>query len=360
MALVESSTIEGLGVTGPSDRFVVFRLHNGRPSFSVFRDMMTFWSYMQKLDPENRTYYETVRKGARQKPRFDIDILKSKLGIGATPEGVIGDVIFAILSTLAAAGYSDVSHDDIIIYSSHGDSGADYKYSYHIVLPRFYHCDNISARAFYDAVKDAIHPRSKKYPDAAVYGSTQEFRIFYNTKYGQNRPKVRVLTLDSGHGAMAQHYVWSPVPDVDEFLQSLLTYISPSAVELKVRTITDTANKVSDKVELSLLRRLVPHGYTIDKYYHYGYRLIRVKATECLICYRVHDNDGGYIRIVEGMAYFRCWRDDKRTRYSLGSVDESPLKTIAESIEFPMAPQRDDAGIQAKIVKAWEKFTDDY
>jgi ATP sulfurylase len=74
---------------------------------------------------------------------------------------------------------------------------------------------------------------------------------------------------------------------------------------------------------------MVPPEYVYDKFYpKYGYRFSRRKnmKVSCSICGRIHDSNGAFVRIADGMAIFRCFADDKKRKLALGPTQfEEPI-----------------------------------
>lgn len=316
-------TLAGLNVRDATDGFVAWLFRPDQRTFYWFIDARDCFNYLLTIPYAQRNFFETIREGARQKPRFDIDIYEDELPPGLTAKIIVDDATFGIISTLAPFGMIP-TNDEICIYSSSGVSKGRMKYSYHIVPVNYHHICHEDAKRFYDEVVKATHPRSRTYLDSKVYNSTQQFRAYGNTKAGEDRAKHRLIDLMNVSTLLPANSMRELKNEENEFYKSLLTVITETSKELSIAPRIHKELKSCETVEVDTIKNLIPPEFVYDKFYpNYGYRFNRRKnmRAECFICGREHDSNGAYVRVVDGMAYFRCFADDKKRLFSLGPVD---------------------------------------
>lgn len=381
MALIKASSLDPVRAHSHfATGFVAWRFDDKTREFYLFESPDACWSHLCTLEPSKRNYYETIVESRRQKPRFDLDMASESLPPGLTWELVLDDVLVAIMSALCVLGFSGVKYEDCVyVYTSNGTTpGGGTKYSAHIVVMGYYHNTNDEARRFYDLVRESCHPRVRGFVDSAVYKSVQQFRMYGNTKAGQARHKTRLYRLDSGKA----EYVWSREGRDDrlEYLDSLVTRIDEGATYIPLAR-PERASVECQVVEdrMADILALIPPGFTLGRYNVWGYHLVRVSQTKCPICERVHDNENAYVVVYDDIVYFKCFRDDKRTRWMLGALEsddgsaatseptkqgsEKPKRRypLMEMLESVKEPQVDDASEinRPLIFKRWSELASD-
>lgn len=129
--LASSGNLDGLLQKNPDPPFVVWTF--GKPRFYAYKSTKSFYKHMMTLSTVDRNFCETIRN-CHQKPRLDVDIKKKSLPVMTTPEDIINEICYAILSS-----YQEITISDIRIYNSNAPNAE--KYSYHIIVVTRYHND---------------------------------------------------------------------------------------------------------------------------------------------------------------------------------------------------------------------------
>jgi hypothetical protein len=293
-----------------------------------------------ELPEKERTFYETVsgrpdkngnKSPKKQKPRFDIDIDPLDLPIMTKPEDIVNKVIHTVISI-----FEQISLTDFLIYTSSNEK----KYSYHIVINHWYHNDSKEADKFYKKVSSLLPADIKMFVDGAVYKTTQQFRLLFNTKYGADRYK-KIITEWNYYGKVIKR---EKKDDYKEFMYSLLAHVDgcchlEQPDEFSRENPPGKPKKLFDNtLTPERLLELVPDGYIIDgkEERDYGMRLQRTHPSLCLICNRWHGKDtrgntdsiGDNARmfIKDGGIYFACFRGKPGEKYLL------------ETLELPVTP----------------------
>lgn len=320
--LASSRDLDGLlqKISHPS--FVVWTF--GKPRFYAYKSTKSFYKYMMTLSTVDRNFCETIRD-CHQKPRLDIDIKKKSLPVMMTPEDIISEICYTILSA-----YTDITTSDIRIYNSNSTNAE--KYSYHIIIVTRYHNDSKEAKQFYDTIKERLPRNLHDFIDSSVYKPMQQFRMLGNTKTDSYRPKV----LQYSWKYFEEIVKVVPMTPLDEFRESLLsftkqcTHLTPkySTIDTKQAEYELKNNLASyEGVDMDKLMDLVPKGYQLNLFAGlkpYGYHLQRISPSECLICHRWHgedsQGDNGRIFIRDNGIYFSCFRAGEGNKYLLDSI----------------------------------------
>jgi hypothetical protein len=231
---------------------------------------------------------------------------------------------------------------DIRVYSSHGPV----KRSFHIVLPKYCHKDNIEAKLFYERVIGCMRGLYTKFVDLAVYTRTQQFRLLGSQKAGSSRPKMLMTTIPwDGRGIKVfkrHHYL-------DEFEDSLVSWAHDADLIPELRVDVKTYDAKGKEIPGFTWECVGNLEDLIAKYFKdselFDIRDIRgsivettrLKPSYCTMCERTHHGENPYITISErGDAYFYCGRystiDDEGVsrplmNIRLGSIKLTVTKT---------------------------------
>jgi hypothetical protein len=296
--------------------------HNGvERRYGVFESVRSLHTFYERLPDSAKTGYEVILGCYPQKPHFDIDIKTMEIP-GDSVMQLLVDVIQAVLGN---RGVQLQLQQDIAIYTSHGDG----KQSYHLVLTRYAHANNLQAKAFADEVRAQLPSYARIYVDAGVYNPLQQFRLLGSTKIAKNRPKKELLSWRYHN----QEIKTEPLPPLEALARSLVgwtaectplpiwstpepsfvpkRFLSVEAEEALALLEADPALngckfKASNKGSVISLQRLTP-GY-------------------CPVCERVHEHDNAYLIVKDEKVYYKCHR--ARTEGLRGS---SYLGTIPSS-----------------------------
>jgi len=257
--------------------------------FAVFKDFIEFGTYQEKVQAEDRCFYEVIFGDHMQKPHFDIDIdqdtldeLLSKMPSTEkqteededstitdsiptdTSDGQdfpdedpgfegdnfvlnhrsLGDYMLSTLIThlikiFKKKGIVLKPQDDILVYSSHRAN----KTSYHLIINNYCHQNHLEAKQLHRKALKHIKQDMKskgleilkalpyeKIIDSSVYSSLQQFRIVGSHKPGTNYDKVFIKHLQVGNFDFVHKYVEDPDDEDHERIiildESLITNVN--------------------------------------------------------------------------------------------------------------------------------------
>lgn len=300
------------------------RCHDGvERRYGAFESIPSFYAVYSQVPEGARTGYEVILGCFPQKPHFDVDINTTDVA----GDQVVELLIDVIQNVMESKGVQlDLAHD-LMIYTSHGDT----KQSYHVVLSRHAHANNLQAKAFADQVRAQLPAQARVYVDGAVYNPLQQFRLLGSTKVGKQRPKTEQRVWYH-HGtrveaeelppmaSLARSLVgWTvdctplpiwPVHEPSFVPKRLLSVEAEEALALLASdpALSTSRFKASNKGSVIALTRMAP-GY-------------------CPMCTRVHDHENAYLVINDNTVYYKCHRarvDGVRGSIILGTLpkDES-------------------------------------
>jgi hypothetical protein len=310
--------------------------------FALFDSYLDFYTYMLKFPIEDRNFFEVILGDLPQKPHFDIDISKEKVG-GDEDIVQIGDILYQAVIQCSIEVLEELSikvniETDILIYNSHGID----KRSYHILINNRCHDGNEEAKAFYDAViekiKEMFTTKNPKYLeyiklnliDRGVYSVKQQFRIMGCQKYGSNRPK-RFLEKFKYHDIEYTHKYIEEFRNVEMkklavLYESLVSFVSgcsylPSLVKPKIYNnygVTEGHYLSDDTINrcMNMLREKMEYCpfsiSSVDDEKNTIY-LKREAPSYCQICKNrePHESRDPLIYIFKGAVYWNCLRHDK-------------------------------------------------
>lgn len=298
--------------------------------FRVFNSTTEFLDHANKQPDRLQCFYEVIFM-RKQKPHFDIDIdLKNNREIN--DKDIVKSVIDGIISVLSEYEVEIDPIKDILIFQSHGKD----KKSYHIVVDHYYHSDNINAYCFYKKVLEKVPGQYRVYIDRSVYKTVQQFRMIGNRKYNTERVKKYLKRNDY-------------IPD-DLFRSSLISYIRKSKqlppfedeeefkegygeTNISIEDgdiITKAMDLLSQYLGISKNDSEFPFFYdnTVDNFII----LKRIRAYECRLCQRTHENENPFMFIHKGYLYWNCRRHENNKSTRIGKI--STEKEIEEQKEL--------------------------
>lgn len=327
--------------------------------FAAFRSPLDFFIWQNEYfpNPESRCFYEVIRSGP-QNPHFDIDIDSIKdvylqsINLSELADRILHETTRAIINSLAMKNIP-CHPSDIMHFNSNGET----KKSFHIVLPRVCHTDEIEAEAFASVVRSMLPPDIAKFVDSKVYSSNQQFRLFGSQKRGSGRTKIIMpVTYDGStynyHPILANGEENNPeIVAHETFSDSLVSFrptnYLPSYYDVAIQRCTDISHKiktivkghssiksdiVDDKLQ-SNIQRLFECNSTLRRKYTFtgavenGFFVLRNNqevTIDCPICNRNHEHENAYIISVSGKAYFDCRRrSDNMKRLLLGQTNSN-------------------------------------
>lgn len=311
-----------------------YRQNNGKQVYlyGIFKDEVILYDYMNNMDVENRCFYEVILGNQQQKPKFDIDIAKGdftdeehhKIYMQTLSDVFNGiEEVFDDLDT-----YYDLNN--IMLFTSHNEN----KKSAHIILDRINVCNNTDAKEFYNKVIKYC-PDTYKYIDQAVYGITQQFRLFKSSKMGHNRIKEFIPSFVNKNKLFKYNidYIkyYEKLPNTTEeekefrkrfkgikiLIGSLINYIKYPTLKFEQK---EQKEIIRDKIEddkindvINIIDTKYKNIYTYDKIINGLICIKRLIPSYCNICKRTHNSIDGFIFIKGDKFYLNCRRNEKST-----------------------------------------------
>lgn len=334
--------------------------------YTAFDDYVEFARFYIKIQHKDRTFYEIILGERGQKPHFDIDI-EDPLVDG---DKVRDALISAIISVLADKNIIGCL-EDFCVFTSHSNNNnnsKNYKRSYHIVLNKWYHANNIEAKAFYLDVIERVHPQYHAYIDPKVYSPTQAFRMPASTKRDKNRFKIlhTEWTYTNNNNNTnnetknQEQQVKFRFPEEPEdsnhqlamTLETGLVGFVNNCKSLPAFTLPETihqyeeADDVTPEEAKAALNLVAKVGKVTVNSKRFPYKLMeiegpfvtlkRIKPSCCKICKRIHEHENPYLLIIgeERSVYFCCRRSADNKKLFLGNLnDKDPNNSTINSNE---------------------------
>ena len=169
--------------------------------FASFPTWENFEAYMNSVSPAMRNFYEVIPPEA-SRLYIDVDLDRYKNGdvlLDEWPsEEELADKIVSYFTEFFEDRFDIELLDDLYVTCSHKP---EMKYSYHIIFP---YSATLEQRIVFKDQLDhykRMHPAPYEegtqngVPDLKVYTTDRAMRMIGNTKYGQNRPLVKVTRV---------------------------------------------------------------------------------------------------------------------------------------------------------------------
>lgn len=256
-----------------------------RRIYYFFETFDNFFDFLVKIPKNEQFCFEIIIGNLKQKPHFDIDISKKQIDVNIkTLSKQIQDEITQKLSIL------NISPNNLRWYSSHSEE----KQSLHLIIPDYYHNNNLEAKNFYQYLISQLPKDYVKFIDNMVYSSLQNFRILGSQKPNSNRPKKLCRNwFFSGEEITLQKRTKK-----EELLESLITKIPNTAKHLdfpyQEREIIHSLNfeLEDDFLTLANQKILAVIGNAFHLREVQGTKLCyqRDHSSLCPICCVVHDS----------------------------------------------------------------------
>jgi hypothetical protein len=326
--------------------FLVYRVVDQKRMYAAFRSSIDFF-YFYKYEPDLKEYHEVILGEKQQKARFDIDIpfenfqktshMRGLLIKEATELSVewmvrmgnrlVGKLIDAIIQVMEGFKLSFDVANDIAFYNSHSLDTPPYKYSAHIILPKYCHFNYEEAKEFYRLVvecDDILHFAEKSgLLDGSIYASLKSFRMVESTKNGL-RKKIRAPLPYKGN------IYEPPTPQskadiLDLFRDSCITDCTSTEI---IPIILPEKKIFASNVNLppqaeSILIPFLGDDFAITEVKGGLIVLKRLRPSYCQLCHREHEADNPFLTVREnGDVYFHCRRAiSDRSSYQMCHVD---------------------------------------
>ncbi len=302
--------------------------------FTIFNSYLDFAKYELNFKPRDRCFYETIIGDFYQKPHFDIDVNLKEDSLDNSDK-IIDNLIDSIKKVLERKSVVLDLNRDILHFTSHGKT----KQSYHIIIDNFFHHNNLEAKAFYNHVISEMDDKYKKFIDASVYSSKQQFRIVGSQKLNSNRPKILSEQWLYKNELIKYQYTEEPTSDKHKMIlqleASLISHTTtckffPIFVGKTRKIFTDNRALTNNEIKYCL-NLLASHGgmnytspnfpYKFQKVQKSLIVLKRIKPSKCQICQRIHDHENPYLVVNnDNNVYYHCRRAPMNSKWLIGNL----------------------------------------
>jgi len=184
--------------------------------FRLFENPEKLFRYSERIDPEQRNFFEVLLGENKVKPYFDIDCDIDETNTSEQVDTYMSMLIDDITSVITSL---EIPIENIRWYSSHSDK----KRSFHIIVLGYYFENIKDAKRLRDYVEHRVcHPNYIRI-DSAVYGSLRQMRLYGSEKPKSNRPKILVKKWKF----FGETVKVPKKSEYENFLDSLITWITP-------------------------------------------------------------------------------------------------------------------------------------
>lgn len=331
--------------------------------YSYFENYVDFYCYMNRLHIHDRSFFEVIFGSYTQKPHFDIDMkvedIKSRYpeeDVDTVSKCVLDTLIISCIEVLKEVKVNVDIETSVLIYTSHSAE----KRSFHVLLNRMYHRNNVQAKNFYFHVMDTFGKKTgKKYVefvDKAVYSVKQQFRMLGSQKPGTGRIKTFQPTfeiLDKTYSHVYYEELEDDILlDLCKLYESLVSFVSGCSMlpdfKEKEKAVQQSIfnylpkQKEGPSILLEIdadigelaFRKLKQIMDPCPFSYHREVNknivvLVRDFPSLCPNCKTVHDHQSPFLSITEkGHIYWNCRQGKKEDKkLYVGQLSEEELAT---------------------------------
>lgn len=282
------------------------------PSMKFYRD------FFSKLKGEEKVFYEVITEGRPQKPFFDIDIPKK----GSLTEFQSLELVKYIQAGILKAD-KKIKIENIMTFSSHGSE----KWSYHIIVDKFFVLNNWANKDFFEEVKSYVPTHLQNPMDESVYKGVQQLRMYGCQKIGSGRWKI-----------LASQNTWINEEKEDRLKELRILQASLVAENTGCQILTRKVNEKPqydgpvrgyNSEEIKKVKEVVEAKF--PKIFEFGGEnknsllFLRSNPSLCLIHNRIHEhqNVSVYIKSSSNKIWYRCFNvidSDPIKEYEIGSL----------------------------------------
>jgi hypothetical protein len=307
------------------ERFVICQQLEYR-YYTAFENYIEYGRHFKtKVSSSHQCFYEVIFDCNSQKPYFDLDVDLKESSIEEA-EQLRNEVIVGIRKE-----FEFINETDIIECTSHSET----KRSYHIIVDNWCVLDSNENKAFFHRVQQHVSENLKKYLDASMYKSVQQFRLLGCRKWESER--VKIISKDS---------LWKPPVKIigpgHKFMLELAgTIVTNTSYCKMVPGLTplvpkkafisgDELTAIEAEECLNLCAKVGNCSDIEDPLFPYQIKevrgsmilLQRTRPSECRICKRIHENENPYLTVSgsDRNIYFHCRRDPNGKKLLIGKV----------------------------------------
>lgn len=274
-----------------------------------------------------KCYHEIIPAHSRQKMRYDIDYYP-KESDSLELSDLMRECCLAIIKSFGETGYP-IELEDIMIM----DSSNKEKYSMHIVIDRYYVCNNTQASRLFQITLGNCSLQVRQAFDSGVYRSNQSFRMVNCYKLGTERRLTLLNEWECDGKRIFRKSSHNPI------IQCLVTCVTGCDEMIVPMLIKDEIRKNTSLGELGGFSYSISDS-DVDRLaiLHFGdtfkierkdnfFDLLRQKPSECIACSREHEHENARLYFNPSGIYYRCWRNESSIR--LDSIDSvCPVREV--------------------------------
>lgn len=313
-------------------------IKNGLPKrgkkFHMVDNWMELAQLMESMDEERRNFYEVIFGYQGCKMYYDLDISRER-----DPRvdleyanNVRDSVVEATIQVYKEIGAS-ITPADFIVCTSHGVS----KFSYHIIVEKYYLRTNVERKEIYARVKELVPTSYGIYIDC-VYGGIQQMRIAGCQKLKSGRVKVlnynwiyrNTLVRRKKNPKLASRPIW------DALYQTLITLThgcEALVVNIPVKNPGYIDGEDFSDIDKDILDAFLAKHPTLKCASRLGryITLSNIGGYHCPKCNTTHDNENPWIGKFNGHYWFNCRRSS--SGISIGSyIEEEKVPEVPRNI----------------------------
>lgn len=299
--------------------------------YSCFQDYLEFNKYQLSIDEKNRCFFETIFGDKPQKFYLDIDINDNI----SLHEEIKNEIIKALILTLNEFEIGVDINKDIIVCTSHSSDSEESKIkrSYHVILDNYVFDNSNQTKNMCLIVRDKVKDEYKKYIDASLYKSIQQFRILGSRK--RNTERVKIFCNEWSFYNTKIIYEYPQILRGDKYLYQLERTLicnttgckkisfedSLDTQYIKVKTYAKSNEELPEGLAKLAFNKLGEYaGLSVnDPLFPYIFKgvndsiicLKRVRPSRCKICETIHENEHPFMFIKSnGDIHFDCRRSE--------------------------------------------------
>eukprot|EP01028_Stygiella_incarcerata_P009465 TRINITY_DN449_c0_g1_i2.p1 TRINITY_DN449_c0_g1~~TRINITY_DN449_c0_g1_i2.p1 ORF type:complete len:854 (+),score=213.92 TRINITY_DN449_c0_g1_i2:101-2662(+) len=203
---------------------------NGEKSFMLFPSCEEFEKYQK--ESKQKHFYECIfDEKTPVKPYFDVDFKASRdeHTLAFADEFMEKRFIPALQDYFRRHSGEELKLKNIVVFTSNTKEEKQAKYSYHVVVKRFYFSSAQQVKKL--ATQINKHLDGAHFVDLEPYHKFQTFRVEHSTKVGQARIKRRFKPKKYGKGAQFKHGLITVIGKKDKLIRDYPDYSKKKITE---------------------------------------------------------------------------------------------------------------------------------
>lgn len=298
-------------------------------AFESVKDYITLHNKMSTNNPKALVYNEVIAPWNKRRVHVDVDwepTKKSPFCVATFLELLLD----ALSGEIQHKTGEELRGEDVWLLDSSGVKEGKQKISLHVILSRHhsesaaqlkYFMTNVQARLVRSLTEHTYNMQHAI--DMGVYAESRLFRIYGNTKYGEQR--YLRLAAFNWRGVTYQHEQHEQQDSETILLNTLVTCCDDNSIVLHYDGVI---SKEAEPYTADLLRHQYDEAiavtrvalaasewvYEPDDTTGRSIRLKRCSRGWCRLCKRSHDTENAMIYVSnDGAVLLRCWRDKEKS-----------------------------------------------